>query len=291
MKKQFDSGIFHFDEPFVVSGESVVFKGVGANETTLVFHDCPGFDLTMPDGATPIIKDMTIKTNRAGAFDAVKLKCTDASHYYGTGPQFSGLCVTGENVAANFWRRAFDITNGWWSTFHNVSCYGCVNDHFAALTGIILRGNSVGVTMDKVNTFFIGDGIEVVDACEGLSINLSHLVGVRTGIYWHTPIGEPGLNVSQSHFDCSLFGIYSVNLIQSNITNANLFYLKENLYDPVGVWLKNGSEHRVEGNTFMVLAPGGRTSYGIIGNNISNYKIREEENLFGSYVNNRVLFF
>jgi hypothetical protein len=288
MKYQFDSGVFNFTEPLSVNGQNAVFKGVGTNETTLVFHDCPAFELTMADGTMPVIKDMTIKTDQPGKHDAIKVVCTDASHYYGTGPQFSDLCITGSNVATDYWRIGLDIMNGWWATFKNVTCYGCTADPIAALTGIILRGNSIGVTMDKVNTFFLGDGIEAVDSCEGLSINSSHFVGVRSGIYWHTPSGEPLLNVCQSHFHASLFGIYAVNLMQSIISN-NLFYLMEDKYNPAGIWLNNGQDHIITNNIFKVLSPSRRISYGVIGRNIGTHIIKD--NIFGRYINNRVSLF
>jgi len=270
----FRAGEHHFYEPIVSYGDVEYSGEIG---TKLIFHDSDGFIVNLDDGETVAFRNLVIKTVGMG-YTGIEINATDASHFYSVGPIIENVCLTGADVNSDYWGIGVSLHNAWWSTLSNVTIYGQVDilddlhpNEWGLSRGFALSGNSVGVTLTNCKAFFVGWAVDVTDGSEGLTVSKCHFVGVGTGIYWHTPEGEPLLNVNQSHIQSRLFGIYAVNLLQANISN-NLFYSEKGLYDTVGVWLKGGDHHLIKDNTFAALYTGSY-AIGIVIQDVNNYII------------------
>jgi hypothetical protein len=239
------AGIYRCTAKITISGTTnISIQGEGPEVSQFVFEGGDvGLDLTTPE-----------RTDAEGGASSLHgfsiLKNSDVSTWGGTGLKFTTGTVSGGNSSltlaidsvtvggrkgdttfVNRFENSIHLLNCWQALLSNIYICGAIPLNDSTNNYGILFEDSTGCRCTNVLVYRHAAAYRVSGTTEGPTLTNCHGVGVRDGIFVEAPDGvdpsNPGLDVSNCHFNVTRYGIYAANRAQGLIHGC-LFYEFDN---------------------------------------------------------------
>lgn len=260
----------------VSSGTSnLVVRGAGVGVVTLLCN-AGGIAITTGANALITVADLCI-VNNSGSIAGTGLSITANVSAESTRVWLRNLSLRGDvgPPRTTAWQTAISLINIAGPILEGLTVFAPNSNGISGPTGIYISGTISGAvysTDTKIHSTLIQGcryGLEVGPYAQGVSVSDSNIIGNDYGIYWPASSGtEEWLSVCNSHFNCTVRGVYGINIGWTNILSS-LFLRFDTVASPnwAAIDLEGGNNIVVNGNN--IYGNASATENGVILTNIT----------------------
>lgn len=274
---------------------SILGDGNGATE--LVWTDAAtsggGISITFTDKQyAPVIRDLTLITQAAGATGdtALKLTAPAALNSAYLGPTIKSVFIRGDNTANDYWDIGIDLLNCWYINGSEIVIKGQndVTTPFAMSTGIKLDSCNV-VHLSNFAIFQCEDA--VLEANDGFKANTEgfyfsefEIVGCTTGLNLNSGTTANGSSIGPGHINAYTDCISITEQRQLIIHDCLLYKINVSAETWAGIRAVDCEENIIHSNVFSAQGPANlesaSASYGIVASGTGFVRNKVHNNLF-----------
>ena len=274
---------------------SILGDGNGATE--LVWTDAAtsggGISITFTDKQyAPVIRDLTLITQAAGATGdtALKLTAPAALNSSYLGPTIKSVFIRGDNTANDYWDIGIDLLNCWYINGSEIVIKGQndVTTPFAMSTGIKLDSCNV-VHLSNFAIFQCEDA--VLEANDGFKANTEgfyfsefEIVGCTTGLNLNSGTTANGSSIGPGHINAYTDCISITEQRQLIIHDCLLYKINVSAETWAGIRAVDCEENIIHSNVFSAQGPANlesaSASYGIVASGTGFVRNKVHNNLF-----------
>ena len=274
---------------------SILGDGNGATE--LVWTDAAtsggGISITFTDKQyAPVIRDLTLITQAAGATGdtALKLTAPAALNSAYLGPTIKSVFIRGDNTANDYWDIGIDLLNCWYINGSEIVIKGQndVTTPFAMSTGIKLDSCNV-VHLSNFAIFQCEDA--VLEANDGFKANTEgfyfsefEIVGCTTGLNLNSGTAANGSSIGPGHINAYTDCISITEQRQLIIHDCLLYKISVSAETWAGIRAVDCEENIIHSNVFSAQGPANlesaSASYGIVASGTGFVRNKVHNNLF-----------